>query len=90
MIIDYDMTYIIRPITNHGSSGINQSGISGAVFTFTDALPYMLRGSYFEADKTIIINNLRLHHTFSIEIWAMWPDTNGTHTIFSKARVTSG
>ena len=46
----------------------------------------MLRGSYFESGKTIIIENLRLHHTFSLEIWAMWPTVSGTHTIFSKTR----
>ena len=88
MIIDFDMTYLVRPIANLGASGSANDAVSADTINpiFVATRAYKLRGIYFNgSDRGINIPSLRMHHTHSLEVWILF-DTpmTGHQVIFSK------
>jgi hypothetical protein len=44
-----------------------------------------MRGSWFKTNRTILIDTVVIHHTFSVEFWLMiWAVGSGDKVIFSK------
>ena len=95
MIVDWDLTWIVRPIYNYAT---NRNGyhepkdppVSHA--KFAPGIPYKLRGTWFGPDhldsslqgSLYIDDGIMFRHTFTIAWWTKLTDTTGTKVAFSK------
>ena len=90
LVINYDMTYITRPIANMVAGYSAFGGLDGTLIgsnsAFTGPLPYYLRGSYFTTNATIPIPALLVSMDFTIRMWIRFDSVSGTQTIFSIDR----
>ena len=89
-VINFDMSYITRPIVNIETSYTAQNGLAGTVIgsssLFSDPLPYHLRGSYFSTNAAIQIPGIIVNQVFTILMWVRFDAVSSTQTIFSIDR----
>ena len=80
------MTYIIRPIKNLAWDGVFELNSPDSYASIEEALPYKLRGSYFDGATRALVNEegIRFHLDFSFEFWAQFHRVSGISTIFGK------
>ena len=83
-IVDWDLTWIERPIYNYASnfSTTHTPDVPPGGWTqFGDALPYKLRGSWFGSETTqrvlVVTDSFQFHHTFTMAFWLKMEATSG-------------
>ena len=95
MIVDWDLTWIIRPIYNYATNrnGHYEPKNPPAGYTkFVPGIPYKLRGTWFGPDHLdsskhsclYVDDGMMFRHTFTIVWWTKLTNTTGTKVAFSK------
>jgi hypothetical protein len=80
LIVDYDLTFIVRPFTNFGSGGaiLDAFAAPDRSSSFADVLPYNLRGSYFNGvNAGIGFGSLLIAHSFTMGLWVYAAEITG-------------
>ena len=94
MIVDWDMTWILRPIHNYAPNRANYwepDNPPSSHYKFKNAQPYKLRGTWFgphhldsAAQETLVVNAMMFRHVFTFIWWSRLTDTSGTKVLFCK------